>query len=110
MKSPKKKCKAAAVAEFLEAARRDDTETVNSYLKNGGDVNATDSSDYTALHYAVGYGAGGVFEILMNQPDINVDAKNDEGISALDFAIHHEIKGAARKMQDAKSKRHLQPA
>jgi ppGpp synthetase/RelA/SpoT-type nucleotidyltranferase len=71
---------------LLSASHEGDYRRVKQLLENGVDVNAANSLQMTALHYASLYGHVQVVELLLARDGVNVNAAGDDRITALDVA------------------------
>jgi hypothetical protein len=75
---------AGAFEDFFRAAQADDAEEISSLLKRGLDPNLVDEArGDNGLIIAVREGAMRVFNVLVNAPGIDLDAKARNGDSAL---------------------------
>ena len=75
-----------AEAELLQAARRDDVETVRAMIARGAGVEAQDDAGNTALHYAAQTNAVRAIDVLA-ELGARVQAQNGEGNTPLHFAV-----------------------
>lgn len=64
-------------------------EDLNFFLKMGGDVNQRDDHGNTLLHTAVDQDNDSIADLLLEHPDIDTDALNDNGETAL-FSVQSE--------------------
>ncbi|HEU5296863.1 MAG TPA: ankyrin repeat domain-containing protein [Burkholderiaceae bacterium] len=83
-------CISSAVAgsfeDFFRAIRTDNADTVATLLQRGFDPNAHDEKGQTALGLAVREHAGRVVDVLLKHPQLDVNALNGVGETALMFA------------------------
>jgi ankyrin repeat protein len=71
---------------LMAATFKGNVEISKLLLDNKADVNATDISDNTALHYAIRFTNEAIIKLLVSyNADINL--KDKRGFSALDYAI-----------------------
>ena len=78
------------------AAGRGHAEKVRALLAAGADVNAKDACGNTALIFAASKGYTEIVRALLEDPRIDVDAKNDEGYTPLMYAAMQEREGYQR--------------
>lgn len=79
---------------LMYAAARNDCELLNLLLAYALDVNKQDELGYTACHYAALNKSKQALELLLHQPNIDVNLRSKNGNSALHIATiycHHEI-------------------
>ena len=78
---------------FFQAAYDGDIATIESYIENGGDVNARskDEAQETVLHLAARYGHPECVKVLIEK-GADVDDKNGDGNTPLDCAETDEVK------------------
>ncbi|XP_060906702.1 NF-kappa-B inhibitor delta [Labrus mixtus] len=78
---------------LLVAVTANQPEIVQDLLLLGADINACDVKGQTALHLAAHYGLPVVLqEILSSRPDVNLEARNFEGMTPLHCAaISHSV-------------------
>jgi ankyrin repeat protein len=90
---------ADAFNEYFEAVKRDDAEKVRELLQRGLDPNLIEEQRYdTGLILALREGSMKVFRLLMNSPDINLEAKARNGDTALMIAAYKNNKEAAQAL------------
>jgi ankyrin repeat protein len=77
---------AGAFDDFFRAVRTDNTRTVNELLMRGFDPNTHEESGQSALTLAVREGAAQVVDVLLKHPQLDVDALNRTGETALMLA------------------------
>lgn len=70
---------------MLYVALRDHVSTAKVLLKHGADINITDKSGGTPLHFAACEGSRKIARLLL-AGGANVNAKDDEGRTPLDVA------------------------
>jgi ankyrin repeat protein len=83
-------------ADYLAAARRDDEASVVRLVLRGVDLNTVDEQGNHALLLAIRDGAAKVPLFLLDQPLVQVEARNQRGESALMIAA---LKGQLRLVQ-----------
>jgi uncharacterized protein len=77
---------AGAFVDFFRAVRTDNVSTVNDLLVRGFDPNAHEESGQSALTLAVREGATQVIDTLLQHPQLDVNALNRAGETALMLA------------------------
>jgi ankyrin repeat protein len=77
---------AGAFDDFFRAVRTDNTRTVNELLVRGFDPNTHEESGQSALTLAVREGAAQVVDVLLKHPQLDVNALNRTGETALMLA------------------------
>ena len=77
---------AGAFDDFFRAVRTDNTRTVTELLVRGFDPNTHEESGQSALTLAVREGAGQVVDVLLKHPQLDVNALNRAGETALMLA------------------------
>ena len=87
---------------FVESAEDGDLETVSRYLKLGIDANTKDSKEATALMGATLNGHKKIVELLL-QHKADPSIKDQNGFSALDYAMIHERKYIVSELQKTES-------
>ncbi len=90
--------RADAVDDFLAAARRDDESAVVKLLFRGVDLNARDAQGNHALLLAIRDGAPRVTNFLLDQPLVEVEARNRNGESPLMMAALKGDLALARRL------------
>lgn len=73
---------------------------VQYLLELGADVNACDTLEWTALHYACAYSKSSTCKLLLKQPGINVEPKNKAGGTPLILACHSNVLEVAQELID----------
>lgn len=71
---------------FLDAAQKNDCFMITKLLRDGIDVNVTDSNGKTALIFAAQKGHVEAVKCLLNNPQIKIDQQDNFGSTALMFA------------------------
>ncbi|MCG3188336.1 MAG: hypothetical protein LKCHEGNO_00314 [Burkholderiaceae bacterium] len=87
--------RAGSFDDFFQAIRANDATTVASLLERGFDPNARDAQGQCALGLAARDGAEQVVDVLLRQPRLNVDTRNNAGETALMLAALHGRLGIA---------------
>lgn len=62
---------------------------VNCFIKHGGDCNATDENHDTPLILACQANREALVTLLLQQPTLNINARNKNGLSALVYAVKY---------------------
>lgn len=78
--------KAGAYEDFLQAIEVDDVTTLRRLLARGVDPNTRDAQGQVGLYLALRGGARGVAQVLMEHPQLEVDATNAVGETPLMMA------------------------
>jgi uncharacterized protein len=78
--------RAGAYEDFFKAVQLDDARTVSSLLARGFDPNSSDERGHRALYVALRDGSFGVAQALFASPELQVDAANAYGETALMMA------------------------
>ncbi len=73
---------------IAQAARVSDAETLGRLIEAGADVNAVDSSGFTALNWAVYNGSAECVKLLLAAPEIDVNRADSQGFTPLFWAIY----------------------
>jgi len=73
---------------LIHSAENGDTESIETFIKLGIDVNARDDEENTVLMYVAKEGHESVVRKLLEHKNISYDAKNGEGETALMFAAN----------------------
>ena len=89
---------AGSFDDFFKALKLDDVDAVRGLLHRGFDPNAVDSRGNSALYLALQYRALKVARLLVEQPGIQLDARNPEGETALMIACLRGDDELARAM------------
>ena len=75
--------------DFIFAVKFDDVQTVQALLKKGVDVNSTESvRGETVMMIALREKSNKVFEILLKHTDLKLEARADNGDTALILAMY----------------------
>ena len=74
------------VTKLLEAASDSDTKSIRSYLQNGGDVDMSDNTGFSALMAAAQFGCLDVLQMLVDA-GANLEQVEDHGVIALGYAV-----------------------
>ena len=88
---------------FWELCKDGDIEGVQAAIDNGADVNEVDCDGWTGLMRALGSSQNNVVQLLLNQPQIDVNKVDQLGRSALHHAVlgaNHEEMAALLARQD----------
>lgn len=83
------------------AAQQKNPEVIKLFFKDNVDLNVCDAKGNTALHLAVGAGNFEVFEQLINNPNVDINAKNADGLTPLELAYRKKGEGEAMYMAEA---------
>jgi hypothetical protein len=78
---------ADATPEIIKAVKAEDSARVETLLKEGADVNATDSEGNTPLHWAMRRENFALMRQLLNHPGINVNQANNDLVSPYTYAF-----------------------
>ena len=70
------------------ACRAGRTRTVKLLLDRGASINVKDKHGNTPLHYCCGYGTEAMLRILLNEPKLNLMARNEHMQYAFEVRIH----------------------
>jgi ankyrin repeat protein len=77
---------AGAYEDFFRAVGTDDARTVSALLGRGFDPNSVDEQGQAALYLALREGSSRVAEVMLQQPDLRIDAANAAGETPLMMA------------------------
>jgi ankyrin repeat protein len=91
---------AGAFDDFFRAVRTDNTRTVNELLARGFDPNTHEESGQSALTLAVREGAAQVAGVLIKHPQLDVNAPNRAGETALMLAALKGDLALARRLAE----------
>ncbi|BAO99893.1 ankyrin repeat domain-containing protein [Wolbachia endosymbiont of Cimex lectularius] len=80
--------------ELLDAARNGNIEKVKYLINEGADVDTRDQDYSTPLHLAAYNSHTDTVEALLNAEGINVNAKDNNGLIPLHFAIRTCLKSS----------------
>ena len=98
---------AAAIAappeDLFNAANSGDAATVQALLAKGADVNAKDTTGWTALMFAAATDYTGTVQVLLKK-GANVNAKNNKGETALMIATFYKHPDIVKILKDAGAK------
>jgi len=83
------------------ACRGGNPEVVQLLLDHGADVAIVNKSKMTPLHVAAFIGSYAVVDILLNHPQIDVDAKDNSGMTALQVASSFGFLDIVRRLLTA---------
>jgi ankyrin repeat protein len=75
------------VTVFIEGCETGNISVVRNMCLMGVDVNAQDFCGYTGLMWSVINSRQDVYEFLLQKPEINVNLRSSEGLTALQYAI-----------------------
>lgn len=89
---------AGAFEDFFRAVRTDNSSGVAELLGRGFDPNAHDEQGQSALTLAVREGSGKVVDALLTHPELNVNAPNHVGETALMLAALQGNLNLARRL------------
>lgn len=89
---------ANASDDFFTAARNDDESTMVKLLLRGLDLNTRDATGNHALSLAIREGSLKVANFLLDQPALQVEARNAQGESPLMMAALHGQLALARRL------------
>ena len=81
-----------------ELCRDGKLDEVRAELARGGDVNDKNANGSTALMWAVGNGHNSIVKLLLDQPAVKVNEKDDDGWTALHFAAWSNNPEGARML------------
>lgn len=76
-----------ASAIFINAARKEDMDSMITNLERGADINWSDKYDLTALHYSSAKGNIEIVNHLLSQNDIDPNPQDIHGSTPLDLAV-----------------------
>lgn len=93
-------CVAAEVPPLLEAARRGDSQAIQSLVKPGVDVRSTEGDGTTALHWASYHDKTEAASLLI-RAGADVSAANDLGVTPLWMACQNGSTAMAKTLLDA---------
>ena len=88
---------------FCRVCELGDLEALEIAIENGVDVNAADALGSTGLMWALYNSHNNVVQVLLQQPDIDINKVNVDGDSALHFAVilnNHEGMAMLLERQD----------
>jgi serine/threonine-protein phosphatase 6 regulatory ankyrin repeat subunit B len=92
---------------IFEAAEWGDVDRVRELLPEVADINLRDSTGYTALHYAAMGGHIGVLEVLLLDPNLNLQEWDRDNVFPLKAAIDSGHIDFALRMLDAGAKAYI---
>jgi len=91
---------AGSFDDFFRAVAFDDASAVANLLARGFDPNARDGDGQCALGLAAREGSERVLDVLLTQPQLNIDTRNNTGETALMFAaLHGRLQMAQRLIE-----------
>lgn len=90
---------------IFDAAYRGNLELVQSRLDRGVDVNLTDQSGKTPLHYAVECGSKKVVEYLLTRGDIDISIRDYKGKTAKDIADEYRYEDIQQLFDEFKARK-----
>ena len=91
---------AGSFDDFFRAVAFDDASAVANLLARGFDPNARDGDGQCALGLAAREGSERVVDVLLKQPQLNIDTRNNTGETALMFAaLHGRLQMAQRLIE-----------
>lgn len=85
---------------LISAAARGDLEVVKLLLERGADVNIKDKENYTALFHAIEAMYEEVALVILDQPNIDPNARGLNGVTALMSYAWRDNKDAVKKLLD----------
>lgn len=85
---------------LISAAARGDLEVVKLLVERGADVNVKDKKGYTALFHAIEAMYEEVAQLLMDQPNLDPNARGLNGVTALMSYAWRDKTDAVRKLLD----------
>ena len=80
-------CDVGEITALMYAANFDSPDAVRTLIKLGADVNARDKIGWTALMWAACENACMSAEELLKSSELNIEEKNNVGVTALSFAV-----------------------
>lgn len=86
------------VAHVVSAAEQGDCLTLQQFIDDGGDVNATDAAGNTPLSQAVYNGNVGCVELLLANTAIDVNRADEYGYTPLFWAVYKKRTDCLRKL------------
>ena len=75
---------------LMRAAENGRNDLVEALIEAGADINTTSKQKMTALNYAINANNDEIIRLLLNASDINISAQDNNGYSALRFAVRQE--------------------
>ena len=75
---------------FYQLCYDGDIEGVQAAIDNGADVNEEDNKGVTGLMWALYRNHNNVVQVLLHHPQINIDIVNEDGNSALHWAVWND--------------------
>ena len=95
---------------LISAAAHGDVPVVRALLNGGADVNAQDSSRYTALFHAIEARYDEVADVLLAQPGLDLNARGKNGVTALISFVWRDRADVVKLLLDRGANVNLQDA
>ncbi len=84
----------------FDAAREGDTQTLAAYFSSGFDVNGKNARGDTLLILAAYHGQEKAVELILSQPKVDLDYKNNMGFTALTGAVYKGFNPIVQRLID----------
>jgi uncharacterized protein len=84
----------------FDAAREGDIQTLAAYFSSGFDVNGKNARGDTLLILAAYHGQEKAVELILNQPKVDLDYKNNMGFTALTGAVYKGFNPIVQQLID----------